>query len=322
MFQEISTVGDWFRGRNRIEQNHAYYSEGSSTRKSMKSSTYPKTSEALYIWFCMKRNAGLPLSGPLLREKAKQLVQQFPDEVEHFKASEGWLARWKASYGIRRIQVCGEKISADEDAVGPYCDELRASILEEGYVLDQIFNADETGLNYKMLPTQTLAFKTETSAPGAKMSKERVTVLNCANASGTFRLPLMVIGKAAKPRALKNIDMKTLPVYYRNQKNAWMDATLFKAWFYEEFVPKVKRFLRENDLPEKAVLLIDNAGAHPSLSQLKSRGVVVKFLPPNTTSLIQPMDQGVIVSFKRFYRKNLLQEILIYCNDDDITLAI
>lgn len=30
-------------------------------------------------------------------------------------------------------------------------------------------------------------------------------------------------------------------------------------------------------------------------------GVQIKFLPPNTTSLIQPMDQGIILTFKVLY---------------------
>ncbi len=84
----------------------------------------------------------------------------------------------------------------------------------------------------------------------------------------------------------------------------------------------ILEFSKKNGLSEKVLLLLDNAGAHPSLSEMKCRGIVVKFLPPKTTSLIQPMDQGVISSFKRFYRKNLLQEILIKCDREDTSLEI
>ncbi len=34
-----------------------------------------------------------------------------------------------------------------------YCDELTDTIFDHGYCMDQIFNADATGLNYKMLPS-------------------------------------------------------------------------------------------------------------------------------------------------------------------------
>lgn len=56
------------------------------------------------------------------------------------------------------------------------------------------------------------------------------------------------------------------------------------------------------------VLLLDNAPANFSISTLQSNDckVVTKFLPPNTTSLIQPMDQGILESVKRRYKKSLL----------------
>ncbi len=48
---------------------------------------------------------------------------------------------------------------------------------------------------------------------------------------------------------------------------------------------------------------------------------IVKFLPPNTTSIEQTIDQEVIVYLKRNYRKNLLQEILLSCNEKDVNLT-
>jgi hypothetical protein len=44
-----------------------------------------------------------------------------------------------------------------------------------------------------------------------------------------------------------------------------------------------------------------NCPAHPHVKGLKS--VKLVFLPPNTTSVTQPMDQGVIRNLKLHYRK-------------------
>ncbi len=116
--------------------------------------------------------------------------------------------------------------------------------IEEGnYLLDQIYNAGETGLNFKMLPSKTLASRNEPDPPGDKKNKEWLMVLMCANATGTHRLPLMVIDKSAKPRALNKIPQNQLPVFHTNQKSAWMSSNLFKIWFDEQFVPKVKEFV-------------------------------------------------------------------------------
>ena len=60
---------------------------------------------------------------------------------------------------------------------------------------------------------------------GGKRSKERVTVLLAANVTGTERLPLLVIGKAQKPRCFKNIN--NLPVDYRANRKAWMTGETF-----------------------------------------------------------------------------------------------
>jgi hypothetical protein len=48
-------------------------------------------------------------------------------------------------------------------------------------------------------------------------------------------------------------------------------------------------------------MIVDNCPAHPHVKGLKSMKLV--FLPPNTTSVTQPMDQGVIRNLKLHYRK-------------------
>ena len=109
--------------------------------------------------------------------------------------------------------------------------------MQEGYSRDRIYNADETGLNWKALPDKILGSKTANSAPGHKVSKETVTELVSANASGSHALPLFVIGKAQKPRCFNNIF--NLPVVYRGQKNAWINGDLFTKWFTKDFIPNV-----------------------------------------------------------------------------------
>ena len=64
---------------------------------------------------------------------------------------------------------------------------------------EQFYNADETGLYWKMLPNKTLAGRSETSAPGHKKMKERVSLLACANSTGTHRLPILLIGNHKNP---------------------------------------------------------------------------------------------------------------------------
>lgn len=298
----VSTVSEWVKSKSKFLEQAVK----NPHRKTLKTSDFEKVGEALYLWFTQQREKGMPLTGPILQEKAKMLAELLGEEGKDFCASSGWLDRFKNRYGIRQLNVCGEKLSADPDAVAVFKTEFED--YTQGYTKDQIYNADETGVNFKMLPTKSLASSKETSAPGHKMQKERITVLLASNASGTHRLPPMCIGKSKKPRALKDVARNALPVFYRAQKSSWMSCELFAEWFSDQFVPKVEKFLTEKGLPKKAILLIDNAPTHPC--ELKSGDIVVRFLPPNVTSLIQPLDQGVIATFKRHYRGLFLRTIL------------
>jgi hypothetical protein len=55
----------------------------------------------------------------------------------------------------------------------------------------------------------------------------------------------------------------------------------------------------------KVLLLLDNFSAHESaLQSVELKNVKVVFLPPNTTSLCQPCDQGIIRALKGHHRQS------------------
>ncbi len=57
----------------------------------------------------------------------------------------------------------------------------------------------------------------------------------------------------------------------------------------------------------KILLFIDNA---PSLVIEHLSNVTVKFLPANTTSVLQPLDQGIIKAFTSRYRKHQMRSLV------------
>ena len=184
-----------------------------------------KLENILFNWIKQKRSLGVSLSGPLIKKKAQFFHQQLGGTAT-FKASQGWLGRFKARFGIRQLSVQGERLSADTEAVVE-CQEAIQKVIAEGqYSKDNVYNADETGLYSKSLPTKTLALADEKQVPGHKESKERVTIMNCFNATGTHKVQLLLIGKSQSPRCFNGINH--LPVVYRRQKNAWMNSKMFK----------------------------------------------------------------------------------------------
>ena len=63
-------------------------------------------------------------------------------------------------------------------------------------------------------------------------------------------------------------------------------------------------------LLKSILLFMDNAGCYHEDLKDKYTNICVVFLPPNTISLLQPLDLGIIKTFKMHYRKLLLIYIL------------
>ena len=136
------------------------------------------------------------------------------------------------------------------------------------------------------------------TAHGSKKFKDRVTLLLTCSWSGEKMKPTL-IGKSEKPRALKGADMKRIPVHYRAQKSSWMTSQLFTdflKWFDTEVGKKEQN--------RQVLLFMDNAGVHNSaVDNVPLKHTKVVFFPKNTTSCTQPLDAGVIQTFKLLYRK-------------------
>lgn len=94
-------------------------------------------------------------------------------------------------------------MSGDKDTAKKFVAEFNNFFTAENLLPEQICNADESGLYWKCLPSKTLAFQKEKSAPGHKSSKERLTIMTCSNVTGSKKLKLVVIGKAKKPQSFK-----------------------------------------------------------------------------------------------------------------------
>jgi len=58
-------------------------------------------------------------------------------------------------FGWRNLKICGEKLSSDTSSAEIFINEFIS--ITEGYSEHQIFNCDETGLYFKMLPGHALA---------------------------------------------------------------------------------------------------------------------------------------------------------------------
>lgn len=292
-----STLSTILKNRKDIEECAASCGEkAASKRKSVKTSSFSVVEEQLMSWFAEARGRNIAISGPLLQEKAQKIAYELG--ATNFKASRGWLDNLKKRNNIVSKIMSGEKKSVDPETVEKWKTETLPELIKE-YSPSDVFNADETGLFYNLQPDNTLCYQEE-KCHGGKKSKLRITVLLAANSDGSEKLPPYVIGKSANPRCFKNV--KSFPTKYSANQKAWMNATLFAKWL-KDLDRKMRREKR------KIIIFIDQCPAHPSGYEFSN--VKVKFFPANCTSELQPMDLGVIRSFKVQYRKLLVRKILV-----------
>lgn len=293
-----------------------------------RNSVVERTERALILWIEDCTQKRLPLDGQLIKEKALRLSHLFLEQdttcstegkIKSFTASSGWFYGFLDRYSLHNVKIRGESASADMAAASEYPAKLATIIKEGGYSADQVYNADETGLYWKKMPSRTYIAKAEKVASGFKAAKERITLLFCSNASGDHLLKPLLINRSQRPRAMKGMDFKHLPVHWMANSKAWVTTAVFKEWFEEMFIPEVQEYLEGKGQEFRVLLLLDNAPGHPPIEH---PNVKVIFLPPNTTSIIQPQDQGIISTFKKAYIKKTFRHILEATeNDTSLTLV-
>ena len=291
-----STLSTFLANKEKIRENVL---SGSSSLKKKRSNNHQDVDDALHIWFTQARANDVPISGPLLIEKGEEIAKSLG--LTDFKMSHGWIDRFKARHQIKCKVVSGEAASAKNIDITNWDTTLKEIL--ENYEPRNIYNADETGLFYKCLPNKSLCFEREVCT-GQKVPKNRISLLLAANMDGTDKLPLLCIGKYENPRCFKNI--RTLPVTYKHNKKAWMTSVIFEEW--------LRKLDRKMTLQGRSIaMIVDNCSAHPHIDGLVSIKLV--FLPPNTTSKLQPCDQGIIKTFKTLYRKRVLKKFISEYDD-------
>jgi hypothetical protein len=157
---------------------------------------------------------------------------------------------------------------------------------------------DETGLFWRMLLSRGLLSQ---SRPGLRKEKARVSIALCVNATGTDRLPVWIIGKAKVPRALKNVSIVSMGGRWRSNQKAWMNTSIMCEWlqeFYSHIGPK-----------REVLLTMDNFPPHLCAVEITPppRNIRICWLPANSTSRFQPLDQGIIQNLKAYYKRHWLK---------------
>jgi hypothetical protein len=228
----------------------------------------------------------------------RQFALEIAPQLNHpeFKASNGWIDRMSKRNALKMFKLHGEAESADSSSF----EMNRPAITEiiSKYSAKDTYNFDETALFYSAPPRTTIA---ATGFMGRKESKKRLTVGLLCNADGSDKwFEPLTIGHAKRPKCFDNLRGQKqeaaahgFHLYFHNE-NAWMTKKIFKT-----FLQRFDRAMRYNQ--RKVLLILDNFAGH--IIDHEPTNVELLFLPPNTTSVLQPLDGGIIRAFKAHFKR-------------------
>lgn len=277
------------------------------TKKKNRKPQYQDLEKALFAWVLETEQSGR-LKGKYIIKKAKKFWLQMYKDHPIPLFSNGWLRGFKKRHNIKLRTYHGEAGSLDQTLLPEQREEMRR--LVEEYDPADVYNCDETGLFWRQLSNKALSSKTY---KGRKSSKSRITAHFCCNADGSDKFIPWIIGDSETPHAFRSNreELATLEFTWRSSAKAWMNTRLMIEWLmaFDAHIGIRKVFSGE-PVEKKVILLMDNFSAHKRAAEFCSSSspllhTNVSFLPPNTKSALQPLDQGIIKSFKDEYSDRL-----------------
>ena len=294
------TLSDWKKRREE------YLASAADDLKALRKPSHPEMEAELERLINRSNEAGLPVTSQQAQLRALSYVKKV-DPTTSFKASPGWLHRAKRRMGVKSYRPRGEAQSADQAGVTTARRGMPRLLSDLGCRRPRDFyNLDETGMYPWAAPDRTLAFR---PMRGRKKDMNRLTFMLCCSADGYHREELLVIGKAAKHRCFSTNDPRDWVTWEHNSA-AWMTGPVFMRWL-NSFNSKMRLHNRA------VVLTMDNCSSHKvvgidpqvlhGMECYALSNVTVVMLPKNTTSVVQPMDAGIIRSFKAKYKQWLVE---------------
>ena len=121
------------------------------------------------------------------------------------------------------------------------------------YFEEDIYCVDETSLFWRYAP-----FKSPESERngGIENNKSRISLVVCLNSTGYDRLPIWVIGKTQKPRALKKLNLQAMGLEWRANEKAMLSTIIMCDW--------LKMFYASIQPSRSVLLLMDQLETHVS----------------------------------------------------------
>lgn len=191
---------------------------------------------------------------------------------------------------INSTRTSEEQIPIQEEEV--LIESFKADFLQtiENYGVrrQDIYNMDQSGLNYEVVPRRTIELRgtqrVNVAVNGGE--KKRATIFSLINAAGEKFKQYVIIKGVYRARIHDSIQEHNDEFnQFSAQKNAWTDYDQLNNWLVSVWYP----IAQSNNRPK--ILLLDSYPLHLDLkSEFEKFNTIVKFVPKGLTWTLQPLD--------------------------------
>ena len=278
------------------------------------SSILPADQEELLVkWILHCGAKGHPVTKSQLLNSVRMIVAKMNVENPFNKDSgpgrswySGFLGRHR-EISLRMAEtVSSARATVSEDALRKWFSTIK-DYLEEECLLDihpsRVFNTDETALPLSPKSDRVLGRKGSKDVYiRVNNEKENVTLLVSGNAAGQIAPPLLMFNYKRIPL---EIYEKMPPGWsYGTSDSGWMQGENFFEYIANVFHP----WLKAEKIALPVILYVDGHVSHLTLplAQFCSENQIVLIaLHPNSTHIIQPMDQSMFRPVKAAWKKQV-----------------
>ena len=153
-----------------VERYESNNRESNASQYKISKAEYQLLEKELILWLRKIWTNKLPINSDITLDKANQFASELSYD---FKPTVGYLRGLKRRNGFQFTEKHGESDSVDEESFDRWCAAMDLKI--NNYENEDIYNFDETGLFYRLLPSKTYSFVGK-SSHGIKQMKTRITV--------------------------------------------------------------------------------------------------------------------------------------------------
>lgn len=257
---------------------------------------FPQVAEHhLYDWIIGRQLVGHPVGRSVIILKAQEVALLGCGT----SIGEGWYRRFKERYPALTGRTA-QSLSLKRNCIVPadlttLFNTLAKLVIELKLDHSRVFNMDETAFQKQLKSKKMVAVWGSNNVWSTEPTANfHLTIVACGSAAGFVVPPAFVLpGKTVSSRLLENCEVPGAAV--TTSPSGFMNTDLFEVWlhFFANSVP--------SSIQRPLVLILDGCASHYSAKVVDTAAhlsIMLVFLPPNATHLLQPLDVAVFATLK------------------------